>query len=141
MNFKSLLSKLYEARDNKESFTRTGEATKKEAAKGKSVDSRSKDAARKRVERSREMPRDRKPKQELVKDVLGVKTKSGRVQLIFKDSFNKENHTKISKDNLSIADAQQLTKDPKFEQTRASTLLFGNVKQKEKFKLNNNILD
>jgi hypothetical protein len=132
MNFKSLLSKLYEARDNKESFTRTGEATKKEAAKGKSVDSRSKDAARKRVERSREMPRDRKPKQELVKDVLGVKTKSGRVQLIFKDSFNKENHTKISKDNLSIADAQQLTKDPKFEQTRASTLLFGNVKQKEK---------
>ena len=132
MNFKSLLSKLYEARNNKESFTRTGEATKKEAAKGKSVDSRSKDAARKRVERSRELPRDRKPKQELVKDILGVKTKSGRVQLIFKDSFNKETHTKISKDNLSIADAQQLTKDPKFEQTRASTLLFGNVKEKQK---------
>jgi len=132
MNFKSLLSKLYEARDNKEAFTRTGEATKKEREKSKSVDSRSKDAARKRAERAREMPRERKPKQELVKEVLGVKTRGGRVQLIFKDSFNKEQHTKIGKENMSIADAQQLTKDPKFEQTRASKLLFGNVKEKEK---------
>jgi hypothetical protein len=132
MNFKALLSKLYEARDNKEAFTRTGEATRKEREKAKSTDSRSRDAARKRAERAREIPRERKPKQELVKEILGVKTKSGRVQLIFKDSFSKETHTKISKDNLTIADAQQLTKDPKFEQTRASKLLFGNVKEKEK---------
>lgn len=131
MNFKSLLNKLYEDRTAKEGLPRSGEAVKKERAKGSSADSKSKDAARKRVERSRQVPRDKKPKQELVKEVIAVKTKDGKVQLIFKDSFNSDTHTKISKDALTLADAQQITGEPNFEQTRASVLLFGDVKGKE----------
>lgn len=131
MNFKSLLNKLYEDRTAKEGMPRTGEAVKKERAKGSSVDARSKDAARKRVERSRQVPRERKPKQELIKEVIAVKTKDGKVQLIFKDSFNPDTHSKISKDTLTLADAQQITGEPNFEQTRASVLLFGDVKGKQ----------
>jgi hypothetical protein len=131
MNFKSLLNKLYEDRTAKEGLPRSGEAVKKERAKGSSTDARSKDAARKRVERSRQVPRDKKPKQELIKEVIAVKTKDGKVQLIFKDSFNSDTHTKISKDTLSLSDAQQITGEPNFEQTRASVLLFGDIKAKE----------
>jgi hypothetical protein len=131
MNFKSLLNKLYEDRTAKEGLPRSGEAVKKERAKGSSTDARSKDAARKRVERSRQVPRDKKPKQELIKEVIAVKTKDGKVQLIFKDSFSSDTHTKISKDTLSLSDAQQITGEPNFEQTRASVLLFGDIKAKE----------
>ena len=127
MNFPRFIQNLLE-----ETVARTGATLKKERAKGNATDSRSKDAARKRVERSRQIPRDRKPKQELVKEVVAVRTRSGRVQLIFKDSFNKELHEKLSKESLSMEEARQLTNDPKFEQTRASKLLFGNVKEKPK---------
>ena len=130
MNFQTLLTKLFEARTDKEAFTRTGEATKKDREKAKATDNRSKDAARKRAERAKQTPRERKPKQELVKEVVAVKTKSGSVQLIFKDSFSKEQHNKLSKDTLTLPEAQQITKDPKFEQTRASKLLFGELKSK-----------
>jgi len=123
MNFKSLLLKLNEAK--------VGEAEKKERAKGAATDLRAKDAARKRVERSRLIPRDKKPKQELVKEVIAVKTSEGKLQLVFKDSFNEKYHTKVGKDSLSLGEAQQLTRDPNFEQTRASKLLFGETKQKE----------
>lgn len=109
----------------------TGASMRKERAKSNATDLRAKDAARKRAERSREIPRERKSKQELVKEIIAVRTRSGRVQLIFKDSFNKEQHEKLSKEAMGIEEARQFTSDPKFEQTRASTLLFGNVKAKE----------
>lgn len=131
MNFKSLLQKLTEARTASEAFTRTGEATRKDAAKASAPDVRAKDAARKRAERARQVPRERKPKTELVKEIIAVRTKSGEVQLIFKDSFDASRHTKISDQELTIPEAKQLTSDPKFEQTRASMLLLGDVKKKE----------
>ena len=133
MNFKELLNLIEAKRETADSFRRPGEAVKKDEAKASSTDAKSKDAARKRVERARQIPRERKPKSELVKEVIGVKTKSGAVQLIFKDSFSKENHTKITKkDSITMDEAKSLTNDPKFEQTGASKLLFGNLKQKEK---------
>lgn len=131
MKFKTLLSKLFEDRSNSEAFSKTGDAIAKEKAKGASSDLKAKDAARKRAERARQIPRERKPKAELVKEVIAVRTKSGRVQLIFKDSFNADTHTKISDQELSLADAKQLTGDPKFEQTRASILLLGDVRGSE----------
>lgn len=127
MKFLSLLQKLQESSGT----PRLGESLRKDRAKSNSVDSKSKDAARKRQERAKRVPRDRKSKQELIQEVIAVKTKSGRVQLIFKDSFNKENHQRLSKESLTIEEAQQFIKDPKFEQTRASQLLFGNIKEKE----------
>lgn len=127
MKFLSLLQKLQESSGT----PRLGESLRKDSAKSNAIDSKSKDAARKRQERAKRVPRDRKSKQELIQEVIAVKTKSGRVQLIFKDSFNKENHQRLSKESLTIEEAQQFIKDPKFEQTRASQLLFGNVKEKE----------
>jgi hypothetical protein len=129
MNFKTFLQKLHEAASSR--TVGTLEANKKDRAKSDSPNLRAKDAARKRIERSKQTPRSKKSKQELIKDVIIVKTEKGRVQLIFKDSFNKNYHQKISKDSLSIEEAQQITKDPKFEQTQASKLLFGNIREKE----------
>jgi hypothetical protein len=131
MNFKNLLQKLTEARTASESFTRTGDAMRKEHAKSSTADVRAKDAARKRAERARQIPRERKPKSELVKEIIAVKTKDGRTQLIFKDSFDANNHTKLSDQELSIPEAKQITGDPNFEQTRASILLLGDIAKKE----------
>lgn len=128
MLFKDLIYKLTEAR----SIARIGESGRKERAKESSPDAKARDAARKRQERSRQVPREKKSKQELIKEVILVKTRSGRVQLIFKDSYNKNIHEVLNKAELTIEEAQQAIKDPKFEQTRASQLLFGNVKEKEK---------
>lgn len=125
MLFKDLLFKLTEAKS-------VGTAARKERIQSSSPDARARDAARKRDERSRQIPREKKSKQELIKEVILVKTKSGRVQLIFKDSYNKNVHQVLSKGEMTIEEAQQAIKDPKFEQTRASQLLFGNVKEKEK---------
>lgn len=127
MEYIKLLQKLFEA----STTPKISQSVRKERLKGNATDSKAKDAARKRAERSKQVPRDRKSKQELIKEVIVVKTRSGRVQLIFKDSFNKDIHEKVSKEVLTIDEAQQVTKDPKFEQTRASKLLFGEVKQKE----------
>lgn len=132
MNFKNLLDKINNVFVLLEAPEGPGTATKKEAAKASSPSDKAKDAARKRVERSKETPRERKPKQELIKDVVLVKTRSGTIQLIFKDSFNASQHEKLNKDILTIEEAQRVLKDDKFEQTRASKLLFGNVKEKEK---------
>lgn len=131
MNFKNLLNKLFEARGNSEAFTRTGEAMAKDTAKSASSDIRAKDAARKRAERARQVPRERKAKTELVKEIIAVKTRDGRVQLIFKDSFDADRHTKVNDQELSLPEAKQIAGDPKFEQTRASILLLGDTKQKE----------
>lgn len=131
MNFKNLLQTLEEARSNSEAFSRTGAAIAKERAKSASPDNKAKDAARKRAERARQIPRDRQPKDQLVKQVIVVKTRDGKLQLIFKDSFNPDIHSKVSDKELSIGEAKQITADPKFEQTRASVLLFGDVKGKE----------
>ena len=131
MNFKHLLTKLFEARTISEDYTGTGEAVAKEQAKASSSDQKSKDAARKRVERARQIPRDRKSKDELVREIIAVKTKSGTIQLIFKDSYNKDTHTKLNDQELSIPEASQIISDPKFEQTRASVLLFGDTKEKK----------
>lgn len=131
MNFTDLLQKLHEASVAGKT-SRITDANRKERLKGNSVDARSRDAARKRAERARETPREKKSKQELIKEILLVRTKSGRLQLIFKDSYNKQQHEILNKTEMTIEEARQAVKDPKFEQTRASQLLFGNVKEKEK---------
>ena len=135
MKFKDLLKLTEASRAAADSFRTTGEAMRKDREKSKATTDKAKDAARKRAERAKQVPRERKAKAELVKDVIAVKTASGRVQLIFKDSFNKNLHTKINKsDVMTEAEAKQYTSDPKFEQTRASKLLFGEVKGKEEKK-------
>ena len=131
MNFHNLLQKIIQESVLLEAPDKPGASEQKERAKSSSPDAKSRDAARKRVERSKQVPRENKPKQELVKEVLLVRTKSGSIQLIFKDSFNAGLHEKMNKEALSIEEAQRAVNDPKFEQTRASKLLFGDVKAKE----------
>ena len=90
MNFKTLLSQILHKIDLQEANpVLSGVSEKKERAKSNATDNKSKDAARKRVERSRQIPRDKKSKQELLKDVIIVEVKStGKRQIIFKDSYN-----------------------------------------------------
>lgn len=130
MNFKTLLSQIVSNSLLNEAPDQSGQAEKKERAKSASPDAKARDAARKRVERAQETPREKKPKEELIKDVILVKTRSGAVQLIFKDSFNASLHQKLNKDALTMQEAQKVTKEEGFEQTRASKLLFGDVKVK-----------
>lgn len=133
MKFKELLNLLEASRETNDAFRTTGEAASKDRAKANSGDAKAKDAARKRAERARQTPREKLPKTELVKQIVVVKTKDNRVQLIFKDSYNPDVHQLLSKDkSLSIEEAKNATGDPSFEQTRASKLLFGDVKTKEK---------
>ena len=133
MKFKELLNLLEASRETNDAFRTTGEATSKDRAKSGAGDARAKDAARKRAERARQTPREKLPKSELVKQIVVIKTKDNRVQLIFKDSYNPDVHQLLSKDKaLSIEEAKNATNDPSFEQTRASKLLFGNVKEKQK---------
>lgn len=133
MKFKELLNLLEASRETNDAFRTTGEAASKDRAKANSGDAKAKDAARKRAERARQTPREKLPKTELVKQIVVVKTKDNRVQLIFKDSYNPDVHQLLSKDKaLSIEEAKNATGDPSFEQTRASKLLFGDVKTKEK---------
>jgi hypothetical protein len=134
MNFKDILFQLAEeSRAQADSFRTTGEAMKKERATASSTDRKSKDAARKRAERSRQVPRTQKSKEELVKEVLAVQTPSGRVQLIFKDSFDKNRHTVLNKgQTMTMEEARAYVKNENFEQTGASKLLFGDVKTSEK---------
>lgn len=134
MNFQSLLDRIKSEILLTEAPEMAGAAEKKDRAKSSTGDAKARDAARKRAERARETPRERKPKQELIKDVVLVKTRQGNVQLIFKDSFNASTHTKLNKDELTMEEAQRVLKDDKFEQTRASMLLFGDVKTKESTK-------
>jgi hypothetical protein len=51
--------------------------------------------------------------------------------LLFKDSFNSSLHEKLNKDVMTVEEAQKATREQNFEQTRASKLLFGDVKAKE----------
>lgn len=134
MNFKELLHLTEQKRSTADSFRTTGEAMEKDKIKSNTrLTDRQKDAERKRKERARQIPRERKSKEELVREVIAVRTNDGKMQLIFKDSFDSKRHTKINKtDSMSMEEARALTKDPTFEQTGASKLLFGNVKQKEK---------
>jgi hypothetical protein len=137
MNFKQLLKLTEESREKADSFRTTGEALNKEREKSKvsSGDDKAKDAARKRAERAKKVPNSRKSKAELVKDMVIVKTKSGSVQIIFKDSYDKSNHDLLSKgESINFEEAKKVSTDPKFEQTTASKLLLGNVKQKEESK-------
>lgn len=133
MDFKDLLLNLLEdSRTKADSFRTTGEAMSKERAISGSVDRKSKDAARKRAERARQVPRSQKSKEELLREIVPVKTPGGNVQLIFKDSFDKLKHQKINKaDSLSFEEAKTISKDPKFEQTGASKLLLGDIKRSE----------
>ena len=57
MNFLSLFQKLYEA-SSAGSVARTGDAIRKERAKGNATNLKAKDAARKRAERARQTPRE-----------------------------------------------------------------------------------
>lgn len=131
MNFKTLLSQINKVFVLNEAPEMPGLAERKERAKASTGDAKARDAARKRAERARETPRERKPKQELVKDVILVKTRGGNIQLIFKDSFNSAIHEKLNKDVMTVEEAQKATRENNFEQTRASKLLFGDVKAKE----------
>ena len=131
MNFKSILSKIIDQYSLNEASTVAAGADKMERAKGNSSDFKSRDAARKRAERARQVPRDKKPKQDLLKEIIVVKTKSGATQLIFKDSFNSSYHDKVSEPGISMGEAQQVAASPNFEQTRASKLLFGDIKDKK----------
>jgi 5-methylcytosine-specific restriction endonuclease McrA len=132
MNFKELLKLTEESRSTADSFRTTGEAMRKDKATGGAADSKAKDAARKRAERAKKLPRERMSKDQLIREVIAVQTNSGRIQIIFKDSFNKKYHTKINRgEALSYEEAKTLTQDPKFEQTGASKLLFGNIREKE----------
>jgi hypothetical protein len=133
MNFKTLLSQILHKVDLQEANpVLSGVSEKKERAKSNSTDNKSKDAARKRVERSREIPRDKKSKQELLKDVIIVEVKStGKRQIIFKDSYNAGIHEKINKGEVSLGEAQQVTQSDNFEQTRASKLLGLNKQDKD----------
>jgi hypothetical protein len=134
MNFKDLLKIINEeSREQADSFRTPGEAAAKEKAKNTPGDEKAKDAARKRAERAKQVPRSRKSKADLLKDIVVVKTKSGRVQLIFKDSFDKAKHELLSRDgSTTYEEAKKVSQDPKFEQTGASKLLLGNVKEKPK---------
>lgn len=134
MNFKTLLHIINEeSRERNDSFRTPGEASAKERATAKAGDAKAKDAARKREERSRQIPRDRKSKAELLKDVIIVKTKSGRVQIIFKDSFDKNHHEDLTKTgSITFEEAKKIAGDPNFEQTRASKLLLGSMKEEAK---------
>ena len=134
MNFKQLLQLIVEeSRERADSFRTTGEAKGADKRQGSSGDEKAKDALRKREARSREIPRDKKSKPELVKEVKIVKnTKSGRIQIIFKDSFNKNEHEDLTRgEQVTLEDAKKASADPKFEQTRASKLLLGDTKAKE----------
>ena len=133
MNFKTLLSKILNPSTLNEvtASPKLGASEQKDRAKSGAGNNLAKDAARKRIERSKQVPRERKPKQELIKEVILVETKSGRIQLIFKDSFNASLHKKLNKDVLTLEEAQQATNSKEFEQTRASKLLFGDTKEKE----------
>ena len=132
MNFKQLLKLTEEAREKADSFRTTGEAMAKERAKDTAPDDKAKDAARKRAERSKKVPHSRQSKSELVKNMVIVKTKSGTVQIIFKDSLDKSKHDILSKgESINFEEAKKISTDPKFEQTTASKLLLGNVKKKE----------
>jgi hypothetical protein len=131
MDFKTLLQSIHEARSSSEAFGRTGQNVTKERVTSGAPDKRAKDAARKRAERARQVPRDKQSKEQLVKQVIVVKTRDGKIQLIFKDSFNPDTHTKVSEKEMSVSEAQQVASNPKFEQTRASILLFGDVKGKK----------
>ena len=130
MNFQTFLHKII-AQSLLNEASGPGLADTKERAKADTGDHKARDAARKRAERARQTPREKRPKQELVKDVLLVKTRSGNIQLIFKDSFNASLHQKLNKDIMTIEEAQRATREQNFEQTRASKLLFGDVKHKE----------
>jgi hypothetical protein len=131
MNFKELLKLTEQSRSTADSFRTTGEAMKKERAVSTAPDKKAKDAARKRAERSKQLPRDKRPKEELIREVIAVRTSSGKVQLIFKDSFDPNRHTPLNKDqSLSLEEARAITRNENFEQTRASELLFGK-KQEE----------
>jgi hypothetical protein len=132
MNFKQLLQLIVEeSREKGDSFRTTGEAKSADKRQGSSGDEKAKDAARKRDARAREIPRDKKSKPELVKEVLLVRTKSGKIQLIFKDSFNKQQHEDLTRgEQITLEDAKKAAADPKFEQTRASKLLLGDTKSK-----------
>ena len=133
MNFKQLLQLIVEeSREKADSFRTTGEAKGADKRQGSSGDEKAKDASRKREARAREIPRDKKSKPELVKEVMLVRTKSGRIQLIFKDSFNKQTHEDLTRgEQMTLEDAKKASADPKFEQTRASKLLLGDTKAKE----------
>jgi hypothetical protein len=132
MNFKTLLQQIVTESVLNEASEGPGAAEKKERAKASTADFKARDAARKRVERSRQVPRDKKPKQELLKDIIIVRTKSGTLQLIFKDSFNESVHERVSQGAVSLGEAEQVTRNENFEQTRASKLLFNDVKEKKK---------
>lgn len=114
-----------------EAETSIGKSLAKETKMATAGTGKARDAARKRAERAKAPKKSQLTANELIKQVLAVKTGDGTTELIYKDSYNPNYHEIIDPDKpLSIEDAKAYTKDNTFVQTQASQQLFGNLKQK-----------
>jgi len=65
MKFKDLVKLIEENGSSSDAFKKTGDSFRKERMTSSAGDQRARDAARKRAERSRQVPRSRNPKKNL----------------------------------------------------------------------------
>lgn len=108
-----------------------GKSLAKETKMATAGSGKARDAARKRAERAKAPKKSQLTANELIKQVLAVKTGQGQTELIYKDSYDPNYHEIIDPEKpLSIEDAKAYTKDSTFIQTQASQQLFGNLKAK-----------
>ena len=134
MNFQNNFLK-YLSEAQSKGPVKMGTSLAKETAMASAGDKKSRDAARKRAERSKAPKRTQLAATELVKQVVAVKTQDGASELIYKDSYNPNFHEIINAEkDLSIEDAKAITKDAGFIQTQASQQLFGDLKKKAEAK-------
>lgn len=120
-----------ERRTASSTLPKTGTAIKKAEAKDKAGDRKGRDAARKRVERAAG-GRDQETKDDLVKQMMAVKTRDGHLQIIYKDSFDENFHTPYNTGrDLSIAEAKNVSETGGFQQTKASKDLLGAINGKD----------
>lgn len=110
---------------------KTGASVSKERSMSSATTEKSRDAARKRVERARKPKKSQLGKSELLKQILPVKTPEGAVELIYKDSYNSKYHQIIDPNTeTTLEKAQSVTKEQNFVQTQASQQLFGDLGKK-----------
>ena len=110
---------------------KTGTSVSKERSMSTATTEKSRDAARKRVERARKPKKSQLGKSELLKQILPVKTPEGSVELIYKDSYNSKYHQIIDPNTeTTLEKAQSVTKEQNFVQTQASQQLFGDLGKK-----------
>jgi hypothetical protein len=110
---------------------KVGESVRKETSMSTATTEKSRDAARKRSERASKPKKSQLPKSELLKQILPVKTNTGQVELIYKDSYNSKYHQIIDpQSETTLEKAQSITKEENFVQTQASQQLFGSLEKK-----------